>query len=67
LVGRSRATSCLSFSDWGITASSDDSNGSFLEAGTTYTSNPNSNLPYIQVLADGGGCPQIPKGSFRPT
>lgn len=49
---------------WGVTAGSDSANGSFIEAGSTYTSNPGNNFPYIQALVDGGGCQQLPQGSF---
>ena len=46
----------LANNDWQITASSDFVSGSFLEAGTTYTSTPTNNLPYLAYEANGVGC-----------
>ncbi|MGD0530152.1 MAG: hypothetical protein ABSE49_33770 [Polyangiaceae bacterium] len=51
-------------SDWEITAVSNFVAGSYLEAGTTYTSTPGNNLPYLQYMANGAGCAALPKGSF---
>lgn len=50
---------------WGITATSDFVNGSYISAGMTYVPGQSDNLPVLLIAVDGGGgCPTLPQGTF---